>query len=227
MNDTPAKPAFDTAAAVTRSLLGWGVVAGGFYLVVGVVLALTREGFDFARHPLSLLMLGDLGWIQKTNLILSGLMAIAASVGFARALRGSRTAAWAGGLIGGYGLCLVGGGVFPPDPMAGFPEGSATTAPSVGGMLHFGFGALAFLLIAIAGFVVAAWQAGRGDARWAWYSRISAIVVIVGFVGGGAMATQTLGVVGLWITVVAGWVWLAAASVHAYRTVPHPDGGGA
>src|SRR5690606_16609679 len=44
---------FDGAAAVTRSLLGYGVVAGVFYLVVGVVLGMTREGFDFGRHPLS------------------------------------------------------------------------------------------------------------------------------------------------------------------------------
>lgn len=26
---------FDGAAAVTRSLLGWGVVAGGFYVLLG------------------------------------------------------------------------------------------------------------------------------------------------------------------------------------------------
>lgn len=52
---------FDSAAAVTRSLLGWGVVAGPFYLVVGLVLALTRPGFDLSRHQLSLLMLGDGG----------------------------------------------------------------------------------------------------------------------------------------------------------------------
>jgi hypothetical protein len=30
---------FDMGAAVTRSLLGYGVVAGAFYLVVGLVLA--------------------------------------------------------------------------------------------------------------------------------------------------------------------------------------------
>ncbi len=52
----------DSSAAVTRSLLGWGVVAGPFYVVVGLVLALTRPGFDLGRHALSLIALGDLGW---------------------------------------------------------------------------------------------------------------------------------------------------------------------
>ncbi|WP_434591336.1 hypothetical protein [Brevibacterium sp. 1718] len=32
----------DVRAAVTRSMLGWGVVAGPFYIVFGLILALTR-----------------------------------------------------------------------------------------------------------------------------------------------------------------------------------------
>ena len=46
---------FDRGAAVTRSLLGYGVLAGPFYLAVGLMQAFVRDGFDFARHPLSLL----------------------------------------------------------------------------------------------------------------------------------------------------------------------------
>ena len=37
---------FDRGAAVTRSLLGYGVLAGPFYLVVGLVQALVRDGFS-------------------------------------------------------------------------------------------------------------------------------------------------------------------------------------
>jgi hypothetical protein len=39
-------------------MLGWGVVAGPFYVVVGLVLALTRPGFVLSRDALSLLMIG-------------------------------------------------------------------------------------------------------------------------------------------------------------------------
>jgi signal transduction histidine kinase len=63
---------FDGAAAVTRSLLGYGMLAGAFYLVVGVVLGTTRAGFSFAEHPLSVLMLGDHGWMQRANIIVAG-----------------------------------------------------------------------------------------------------------------------------------------------------------
>lgn len=55
---------FDRRAAITRSLLGWGVLVGPICLVVGLSLALTRDGFNLAEHALSLLMLGGNGWIQ-------------------------------------------------------------------------------------------------------------------------------------------------------------------
>lgn len=143
---------FDSAAAVTRSLLGWGVVVGVFYLVVGLAQALVRDGFDLARHQLSLLMLGDFGWVQTANLILSGL-------------------AW-------------------PPRRSWSPDGS-------------GDGEL-------------------GD-TFARTSQIAGAVVGVGFAAGAALSTQVLGVVCLWIAVVTGFAWLAAASVHLYRTVSHPD----
>jgi len=56
----------DRATSVSRVLLGLGVVVGTLYLVVGLLLALASEGFDFSAHPLSLLMLGEHGWIQAS-----------------------------------------------------------------------------------------------------------------------------------------------------------------
>lgn len=221
-NPTVHNEGFDSAAAVTRSLLGWGMVAGPFYLVVGVVLALTREGFDLGRHQLSLLMLGDGGWMQATNLILSGSMTLAAALGFYRALRGSAAATWAGALLGVYGLGLIGSGIFPPDPMAGFPLG-APPGSTTSGLLHLGFGLIQFLALVVAAFVAASFFARSGDPGTALYSRISGVVVFAGFAGGAALATSAIGVASLWLAVVAGWAWLFIASAQAFRTVPHPD----
>jgi hypothetical membrane protein len=212
---------FDMAAADTRSMLGWGVVAGPFYLIVGLVLALTRPGFDLSRHALSLLMLGDVGWIHVTNLGLSGLMTIVAAIGFRRALRGSRTAVAAGVLIGVYGVGLLGAAAFPPDPAGGFPPDAAQTA-SVSGVLHLGFGAVGFLALAAAAVVVGGWFARRGDRGTAMVSRVAAVVIVVGFAGGGALSAGPGGVASLWIAVVAGWAWLLYASIRTYRIVPHP-----
>src|SRR5215469_13031521 len=98
MSTETASPsqAFDRSAAVTRSLLGYGVLVGPFYLVVGVAQGLLRPGFSFARHPLSVLANGNHGWVQTANFALSGLMVIAAAVGVARVVgRGARATSWA------------------------------------------------------------------------------------------------------------------------------------
>ncbi len=46
----------------------------------------TRAGVGPARQPLSLLGLGDLGWIQVTACVLTGLLFIACAVGMRSAL---------------------------------------------------------------------------------------------------------------------------------------------
>ncbi|QBI19885.1 DUF998 domain-containing protein [Egibacter rhizosphaerae] len=223
--DTASGPSegFDRSAAVTRSLLGYGVLAGAVYLGAGLVLALTREGFELARHPLSLLMLGDGGWMQRANLVVAGAMVLVAAIGVARALGGSRHAAYAGGLLGLYGAALLASAAFAPDAMAGFPPGAAGGEASLSGILHLASGAVGFVSLAAGALVVASWCAQRGARAWAAFTRASSAIIVLGFLGGAALSTQTLGVVALWVAVVAGWAWLAATSVHLYRTVPHPD----
>ncbi|MGH8878832.1 MAG: DUF998 domain-containing protein [Stackebrandtia sp.] len=212
---------FDRTAAVTRSLLGYGVIAGPIYIVVGLIQALTREGFDLSRHSLSLLANGSMGWIQVVNLIVSGLMVIAAAAGILRAPGSSRLAAI---LVGVYGTCMILGGVFAADPADGFPVGTPLGMPtevSTSGLLHFVFGGLGFLVLAAAYFVLGSWFARGGSPRMALGSRISAAVMILSFFGGAASPAVTVPL--LWLTVLVGWAWLAATSVAVYRTVPHPE----
>jgi hypothetical protein len=212
---------FDRGAAVTRSLLGWGVVAGPFYVVVGVTLALTRPGFHLSEHALSLLMLGEWGWMQRLNLILTALMVLAAAWGFLRAIRSGRGLAIAV-LVGAYGICLILSAVFPPDPVAGFPPGSAGGSASLSGILHLVFGALGFAALAAAAFAYAGWCRAMGErSRAAWATALG-VIVLVGFFGGAAFATTPLGVLLLWISVLAGLLWLALASMHVYAWSPHP-----
>jgi hypothetical protein len=74
----------------TRALLACGVVAGPLFLVVALLQALTRDGFDLGRHPLSLLSLGELGWIQIANFVVAGLLSVASAVGMRRVLHPGR-----------------------------------------------------------------------------------------------------------------------------------------
>ena len=71
----------DPETQVTRSLLGYGVLAGPVYVTASLVQAVTRPGFDLSRHEWSLLADGPHGWIQITNFVLTGLLSIAPPAG--------------------------------------------------------------------------------------------------------------------------------------------------
>src|SRR5262245_61577769 len=148
-------PTCTPAARVTRTLLGYGVIAGPLYVAVGLAQALTRDGFDLSRHAWSLLTNGHLGWIQIANFIVTGLMTVAAAVGLRRALPPGRTRIWAPALLAAYGGGLVGAGIFHADPAQGFPVGTPeTTTMSWHGALHFTIGGVGFLCLIAACFIL-------------------------------------------------------------------------
>jgi hypothetical membrane protein len=70
----------------TRTLLACGIAAGPLFMLVALVQAFTRPGFDITRHVASLLSDGGIGWIQITSFVLTGLLTIACAVGMRRAL---------------------------------------------------------------------------------------------------------------------------------------------
>lgn len=205
------------AARVTRSLLGYGVLAGPFYVVVSLAQALTRDGFRLDQHGWSVLENGSLGWIQITNFILTGLMTIAAAVGLGRALTFGRGRRWAPALLAVYGAGLVGAGIFTADPAPGFPAGTPDTITVSGhGMLHFVVGGVGFLGLVAACLVLGSRFASSGRTAWAWFSRVTGILFLGAFAGiaSGSHGPTTLAFVA---AVVLAWTWLAAVCIHFYR----------
>lgn len=78
----------------TRRLLPATAVGTAMFGVVSLAQAVTREGFDLSRYPLSSLSNGDLGWLQITNFVVSGLLVLAGAVGLHRALHGTSGGTW-------------------------------------------------------------------------------------------------------------------------------------
>jgi hypothetical protein len=68
LEHTTTTTSCDHESRTTKSLLGYGVIAGPLYVAVSLAQALTRQGFDPTRHAWSLLSNGGLGWIQVTAL---------------------------------------------------------------------------------------------------------------------------------------------------------------
>jgi hypothetical membrane protein len=213
-SDTPPRP-----VRVTKSLLGYGVIAGPFYIVVSLAQALTRDGFDLTRHAWSLLANGDLGWIQITNFTLTGAMLVAFAVGMHRALAGGRGGRWVPRLIGTFGVGIaLSALVFRADPAQGFPPG-APQQPQLTwhGALHYPVAGIAFLSLVVACFLLASRFASEGRRGWAAFSRMAGVVFLVGFAGLSASAGASWSVVSFIVALAVVFAWISAVAVHWYR----------
>ncbi len=200
---------------VTRGLLLAGAAAGPLYVVVGLLQALTRPGFDLTRHELSLLSNGALGWIQITNFVLSGVLVIAGAAGMHRALRSGRGRTWGPLLLGVYGLGLIGAGVFVADPMNGFPLGTAAGMPKVLSPHAFGHlvsGSVGFIGLIATCFVFARRFATGGRRGWAAYSLVTGVLFLAAFIGIASGSQQRAINVAFGIAVVLGWAWITAVA---------------
>jgi len=202
-------------AAVTRFLLQCGVGARPFYLAVGLGQAFLREGFVFAKHPLSVLTNGPGGWIQTANFVITGLMVLAVAAGLGRVLGPkSRAVTW---FLGGYGMAMVVASMFRADPVDGFPPGTPLGPPtsiSTTGLIHFIAGALGFTFLAVSCFVAARAMRRRNASSLALLSLLSGFAVVLGFFGG---IFLPVGVWGIWFAVVVGWGWLTIMSLRLNR----------
>jgi hypothetical protein len=206
---------------ITKSLLGYGVIAGPIYVVAVAAQMATRDGFDPTRHAASQLANGDFGWIQVATFVVTGAMTIAAAVGIRRALGAGRLSAWASGLLGGYGAGLVIAGMFRADPSDGFPPGTPTGMGEVSwhGLAHFAVAGIAFACLVAACFVLGAWLARRGLGSWVWFSRITGVVFAASFMALSSGSGGATTILVFTAAVVLVWAWLSAVSVKLYRSV--------
>jgi hypothetical protein len=215
--------ACDRGAAATKSLLGYLVLAGPFYVLVSLAQALTRAEFSLRRDEWSLLALGHLGWIQMANLALTGAMVIAGAVGMRRAVgRAALDGPWPSRLLAGYGAGLVFAGLFRADPADGFPAG-APAGPaqhlSTHGMLHLLSGSVGFVCLIAACFVIARGMRRRGASRQALVARLVGGLFALAFLGL-ASGDGSAGInLGFTTAVIVTFGWLSYTAVRVYRTV--------
>jgi len=206
---------------ITKSLLGYGVIAGPIYVLAVAGQMATRDGFDPTRHAASQLANGDFGWIQIASFLITGAMTIAAAVGMRRPLGPGRLAAWASALLGAYGAGLVVAGIFRADPSDGFPPG---TPPGMGevswhGFAHFAAAGLGFACLVAACFVLGTWFARNRLGYWAWFSRITGVVFAGSFMALSSGSGGATTILVFTAAVVLVWAWLTAVSVKLYRGV--------
>lgn len=211
---------FTIAAAPDRSrsnrvrfLLICGAVAGPLFLTTVLVQEATRVGFDPSRHPLSALSLGDLGWIQTTNFVVTGLLAAAGAVGARRVLGSGPARTWGPRLLGVFGLALVAAAAFVTDPVSDFPAASGAATPSWQGQAHNTAAFVSGLALDAAGIIFARRFLSRGQHAWAVYS----IAAVAADLAAAGIAATTGDFRWLLLGGAVTWTWASAISLQLLR----------
>ena len=200
---------------MSRRLLMLGASAGPLYIVLGLVQALLREGFDPRRHALSILANGELGWIQVANFLVSGALVVAGAVGARRALRGQAAGLWGPILLGLYGVGMLGAGIFRADPAQGFPPGAEISNELTrSGLLHFVFGAIAFYALIAACFVFARRFLRTGRRGLALYAIVTGVGFFVSFAAIASGSTSAVTMLAFYVAIAWVWVWHTHLHLH-------------
>jgi hypothetical protein len=108
-------------AVSTGGMLWAGVITTALFLGVLGIEGARRPGYDPAYHTGSELELGPGGWIQRTTFFLMGAGMAAYAAGVNRVV----DAPWAAILLAVFALASAVSGVCTPDPVRGYPPGSA------------------------------------------------------------------------------------------------------
>ncbi|HET8841281.1 MAG TPA: DUF998 domain-containing protein [Ktedonobacteraceae bacterium] len=217
--ETSAQSAGEQSVAM-RLLLACGAIGSLLNIVVMLILGTIRPGYNALLLPDSSLELGEGGWIQITNYIVTGALLLGFAIGLRRILRTGHGSTWGPILLGIFGLSFIGIGIFVTDPVPGYPPGASSTA-TVPGTLHNLLGQLQFISLAAACFVLARCDAA-GPARrgWAWYSVVTGLLVVASDIV--FVLTFKLldgGPVGLIarIGIIASGCWVALLSIRLMR----------
>jgi hypothetical protein len=220
-----SRPGCSPAQRVTKSLLGYGILAGAVFEVSILVQGLTRHGFRIAHDDASLLSNGPLGWIQIVTFLVSGAMTIAFAAGARRALAGRAGGTWGPRLIAVYGAALMAAGLLRADPADGFGPG----APA-GQAAQVSWHAAGHLIAASIGFsalIVACFVFARSFSRerhrgLAIYSRLTGLAFLAAFAGVSTGSSSSAIVLPFYAGVLLAWIWIAVTSVHRYRRACEP-----
>lgn len=200
-----------TGLTVERLMLLSGIAAAALFFVVPTLLMFRRAGFDIERHAISMLSLGEGGWMMKAVFIVAGLLTLVC----ARGLQIELGAQWPGFvgavLIALFGLGLVMAGFFDAPEGLGFPPGTPEDQQPVmttGAILH----SVAFvvansaLIFSCFAFAILAWS--NGQALWALIS-LAVGLALPTLVGLGMSMVIAPGVA-FYVAAMLGWAWLVA-----------------
>lgn len=194
----------------TASPLLWaGILAAALFITVTAVEIFARPGFSIQLHAISMLSLGERGWVMAATFILSGALVLL----FAFGLFQASGAVVATILFALYGAGLILAGIFPAPAGLGFPPGTPEDMQPVmdrGATIHSIAFMLAFSALILSCFALGLhfWQSGMmGTAIIALLVGLAIPVLI-----GTGMASVIPTGIAFYIAAVLAWVAIIVAA---------------
>lgn len=203
---------------IDRALLFAGIAAGLLFFIVPTIEVFRRPGFDIQRHAISVLSLGDGGWVMKAVFIVCGLLTLMCALGIYMELARGWVRFAAPLLIGAYGLGLILAGVFDAPAGLGFPPGTPQDQAPVmtpSAILHSVAFMVAFSALIASCFVFALYFLHVQQTIWAVISLVAGIA-LPALIGLGISMTMAPGIAFYWAAML-GWLWFVATLLMMAR----------
>ncbi len=200
-----------TGLTIDRALLFAGIAAGLLFFIVPTIEVFRRPGFDIQRHAISMLSLGDGGWVMKAVFIVCGLLTLTCALGIYMEMPRGWARFAAPLLIGAYGFGLILAGVFDAPAGLGFPPGTPQDQAPVmtsGAILHSVAFMVAFSALIASCFVFALYFLHTQQTIWAVISLVAGIA-LPALIGLGISMTMAPGIAFYWAAMLS-WLWLGA-----------------
>lgn len=208
-----------------KYFLWGGIIGGPFFVITYLILGFTRKDYNWLRHPVSSLAIGEDGWMQIANFFVTGTCFLCFAYGLYQTLQPPFNKKTAAILFGMIGIGLIGAGIFVTDPIVGYPPELPyqNRQSSVMGHLHNAFSFLVFIGIPVACFSFRKKFKLLGEKKWALYSLLSGITLIVmfGLAGFGFEDIEPFKEYsGLFqrLAILSGWIWISLLAIRFYRS---------
>ena len=205
-------------------LLG-GIIGGPLFITVYLIEGFTRKDYNWLRHPVSALAIGEEGWIQTANFFVTGTCFLCFAYGLYKTLKPPFNRRTALILFTIIGIGLIGAGIFSTDPIVGYPPELPyqNHQTSVHGHLHNAFSLPVFIGIITACFSFRKKFNLQGEQKWALYSLLTGIAMIIVFIMSGAGFMDVVpfkDYSGLFqrLSIMLGWFWISFVAIHFYRS---------
>jgi hypothetical membrane protein len=206
----------------TKRHLAMGVYGPIFFIGVFLIEGILRPDYNPMRHFVSSLADGPRGWVQIANFIIFGLSVIGFSFSLRKTMSTGRGSTWAPRLMALVGICLVAAGIFVTDPLQGYPPG-ADPSVTISGSLHNLVSLIVFVGLPATCFIVARRFAAKpADRRWALYSLLAGLTMLIFFVITAFSAESAdPSLTGFYqrISIISGWTWISALAYKLSREI--------